>query len=252
MAVQIQHRRGTAAAWTSANTVLAEGEIGFENDTNFIKIGDGTTAWTSLAYSSVVGAVTTATIDNDAVTNSKLANMTTKTYKGRTAGTTGDPEDVAVATLKTDLSLGNVDNTTDANKPVSTDQQTALDLKSNIASPTFTGTPAAPTASAATNTTQLATTAFVRTEVSNLVASAPGALDTLNELALALGSDANFSTTVTNSLALKANIAGPTFTGVASGATAAEGTKTTQFASTAFVGVALESDQNILAVQIFS
>ena len=72
-----------------------------------------------------------------------------------------------------------------------------------LASPTFTGTPAAPTASAATNTTQIATTAFVRTEISNLVDSAPGALDTLNELAAAINDDASFSTTVTNSIATK-------------------------------------------------
>jgi hypothetical protein len=87
------------------------------------------------------------------------------------------------------------------------------DLKAPIASPTFTGVPATPTASAATNTTQVASTAFVRTEVTNLVDSAPGALDTLNELAAALGDDAAFSTTVTNSIALKAPIASPTFTG---------------------------------------
>jgi len=78
----------------------------------------------------------TWTIDAGVVTNAKSANMTTKTYKGRTAGTTGAPEDVAVATLKTDLALvkadvalGNVDNTTDAGKPVSTAQQTAIDAK---------------------------------------------------------------------------------------------------------------------------
>ena len=82
-----------------------------------------------------------------------------------------------------------------------------------LASPTFTGTPAAPTAAAGTNTTQIATTAFVSTAVANLVDSAPGTLDTLNELAAALGDDANFSTTVTNSLALKAPLASPTFTG---------------------------------------
>jgi hypothetical protein len=53
----------------------------------------------------------------------------------------------------------------------------------------------------------------VRSEISALVASAPAALDTLNELATALGNDAAFSTTVTNSLALKAPLASPTFTG---------------------------------------
>ena len=50
MAVQIQLRRDTAADWTSGNPTLAAGEIGFESDTNQIKLGDGATAWTSLAY----------------------------------------------------------------------------------------------------------------------------------------------------------------------------------------------------------
>jgi len=90
---------------------------------------------------------------------------------------------------------------------------TGLALKASLASPALTGTPTAPTAAAATNTTQIATTAFVKTAIDNVVASAPGALDTLSELATALGSDANFSTTVTNSLATKAPTASPTFTG---------------------------------------
>ena len=90
---------------------------------------------------------------------------------------------------------------------------TADALKANLASPTLTGTPLAPTASAATNTTQIATTAFVSTAVSNLIDSSPGALDTLNELAAAIGDDANFSTTITNSIATKLPLAGGTMTG---------------------------------------
>jgi hypothetical protein len=82
-----------------------------------------------------------------------------------------------------------------------------------LASPALTGTPTAPTASAGTNTTQIATTAFVGTAVSNLVDSSPSALNTLNELAAALGDDANFSTTVTNSIATKLPLAGGTMTG---------------------------------------
>ena len=78
-----------------------------------------------------------------------------------------------------------------------------LDSKAPLASPALTGVPTAPTATAGTNTTQLATTAFVKTAVDNLVDSAPGALDTLNELAAALNDDSNFHTTVTNSLAGK-------------------------------------------------
>lgn len=76
-----------------------------------------------------------------------------------------------------------------------------IDLKANIASPTFTGIPAAPTAAQGTNTTQVATTAFVRSEVAALIDSSPGALDTLNELAAALGDDPNFATTVNTALA---------------------------------------------------
>lgn len=105
--------------------------------------------------------------------------------------------------VKADVGLGTVDNTSDANKPVSTAQQTALNLKANLASPALTGTPTAPTPAAATNTTQIATTAFVRTEVANLVAAAPGTLDTLDELAAALGDDPNFATSIATNLAGK-------------------------------------------------
>ena len=81
------------------------------------------------------------------------------------------------------------------------------------ASPALTGTPTAPTAAAGTNTTQVATTAFVSTAVANVIDSAPAALDTLNELAAALGDDANFSTTVTNSIAAKLPLSGGQMTG---------------------------------------
>lgn len=115
----------------------------------------------------------------------------------------------AVTPSKALVGLSNVDDTSDANKPVSTAQQTALNLKANLASPALTGTPTAPTASAGTNTTQVATTAFV-----------------------------------TTGLALKANLASPTFTGTPAAPTATAGTNTTQVATTAFVTAAgaLKSD----------
>ena len=69
------------------------------------------------------------------------------------------------------------------------------------------------TASSGDNDTSIASTAFVQQEISALVDSSPDALNTLNELAAALGDDANFSTTVTNSIALKAPLASPDFTG---------------------------------------
>jgi microcystin-dependent protein len=79
-----------------------------------------------------------------------------------------------------------------------------LDLKADLASPDLTGTPTAPTATAGTNTTQIATTEFVRAEVSALVGGATTTLDTLGEIATALGNDANLSTTLVDSIALKA------------------------------------------------
>jgi hypothetical protein len=90
---------------------------------------------------------------------------------------------------------------------------TASTTYAPLASPSLTGTPLAPTATVGTNTTQIATTAYVRGEVAALINSAPAALDTLNELATALGNDASFSTTITNALGLKAPLASPTFTG---------------------------------------
>lgn len=65
---------------------------------------------------------------------------------------------------KAQVGLGNVDNTSDVNKPVSTATQTALDAMAPLASPALTGTPTAPTAAVGTNTTQLATTAHVFAE----------------------------------------------------------------------------------------
>ena len=78
----------------------------------------------------------------------------------------------AVVLTSADVGLGNVTNTSDAAKPVSTAQQTALDLKANLASPTLTGTPVSPTAVVGTNTTQIATTAFVNAEIANDAAPA--------------------------------------------------------------------------------
>jgi hypothetical protein len=69
MAVQIQFRRDTAAAWTAANPTLAAGELGLETDTSYYKIGNGSTAWNSLAYGSITG-----TLADGSVTSAKLAN----------------------------------------------------------------------------------------------------------------------------------------------------------------------------------
>jgi len=163
------------------------------------------------ATTNIHGIADTAALALTSNVNSALAlkaPIASPTFTGTVSGVT-----------KAMVGLGSVDNTTDAAKPISTATQTAIDLKAPLASPSLTGVPTAPTAIATTNTNQLATTEFVKTAVANLIAAAPTALDTLSELATALGNDANFSTTITNSLALKAPIASPTFTGTVSGIT---------------------------------
>ena len=93
---------------------------------------------------------------------------------------------------------------------IADDQVTTAKIADDVA---LGGNPTTTTQSAGNNTTRIATTAFVTTAVANIVDSAPSALDTLNELAAALGDDANFSTTITNSIATKLPLAGGTMSG---------------------------------------
>lgn len=142
---------------------------------------------------------------------SLLATMsyvdTAETDAVTAAGTAADSKiATAVAALtKSSVGLGNVDNTSDANKPVSTAQAAAIATAKSEA------------------------IADATSQVNAVIASAPAALNTLDELAAALGDDANFATTVTNGLAAKAPINTPTFTGLvtvaASGVAFTDGTQ---------------------------
>ena len=78
-----------------------------------------------------------------------------------------------------------------------------LPLKADLASPSFTGSPKVPTAAQGNSSQIIASTSFVQTAIAALVASAPGTLDTIKELAAALGNDPNFATTITNLIAEK-------------------------------------------------
>ncbi|EJH0079764.1 phage tail protein [Escherichia coli] len=106
-------------------------------------------------------------------------------------------------------------------------------------SPTFTGTPKAPTPAAGNNTTQLATTAFVQAALTALINGAPATLDTLKEIAVAINNDPKFSTTINNALALKAPLSSPALTGTPTAPTAAQSVNNTQIATTAFVKSAI-------------
>jgi hypothetical protein len=155
---------------------------------------------------------------------STYAPLANPTFTGTVSGVT-----------KSHVGLGNVDNTADASKPVSTAQQTALDLKANLSGPTFTGTvsgitksmvglgnvddtadsakPVSTAQASAIATAKSEAIADATSQVNALLSGAPAALNTLDELAAALGDDANFASTVTTNLGLKAPLASPTFTG---------------------------------------
>lgn len=117
----------------------------------------------------------------------------------------------------------------------------ALNAYAPLASPALTGTPTAPTAEQGDSSTTLATTAFVNAAILRLIGAAPGALDTLEELANALGDDPNFATTMTNLIAEKAPLASPALTGTPTAPTPESGDSSTKIATTAFVSDAVET-----------
>ena len=124
-------------------------------DTTVIQARVADVSDTEIGYLNGVTSAIQTQIDSKAPLNSP-------TFTGTVSGIT-----------KTMVGLGNVDNTSDANKPISTATQTALDLKAPLASPTFTGTPTLPTGTIAVtqtlgnDTTAVATTAFVQTALAN-------------------------------------------------------------------------------------
>ena len=125
------------------------------------------------------------------------AITTNSTFDGRDVATDGTKLDT-IAT-----SANNYSHPANHAISVTTGLQAALDSKAPLASPALTGVPTAPTAAANTNTTQVATTAYVQTEVTDLIGGAPGTLDTLNELAAAINDDASYASTLTTALGTK-------------------------------------------------
>jgi hypothetical protein len=313
--VRIQVRRGTASEWTSANPTLAAGEMGVETDTRKIKVGTGSTAWTSLSYiASDAPGITE--IAQDAIdTALSMGSGLTKSYNDAT-NTISLNIDSSVVALKTyvDSQVTGLENSTAADYVLLADVGNAggpakLDVDGNLLVPkssiilegatadafettltvvdptadrtitfpdattTVVGTDTAQTLSNKVLTTPtingptitdtgqtptihgiylpaphniifegttandfettltageptadrtitlpdasgtVALTSDITSAVNNLVDAAPGALDTLNELAAAIGDDANYATTITNALGGKLSLTGGTMTG---------------------------------------
>ena len=211
---------------TVTSTMILDGTI-LNADINASAAIDKTKISGTAITAGDTGTVTSTMIANDTIVNADINTSAQISYSKINATNSIVDSDVnasaAIAWTKiapsatvSTTELGYLDGVTSA-------IQTQLDSKlatataastyAPLANPALTGVPTAPTAAANTNTTQIATTAYVQTEITDLIAAAPGALDTLNELATALGNDAAFSTTVTNALATKLPLAGGTMTG---------------------------------------
>jgi hypothetical protein len=176
MAVRIQFRRGTAAEWASANPTLVAGELGYEVDTAKFKIGDGSTVWASLDYA----GVNQQDIEDAVASVVDFAPETLDTLVELAAAINDDPD--VFNTLSNAISDAESNAIAHADNAVATAQTIALTYANVVEASAF---------------------AYTDNAVANLISSAPGALDTLNELAAALGDDPNFATTISTSLGTK-------------------------------------------------
>ena len=248
--VRLQLRRGTEDQWYDANPTLAQGEIGIETDTNTFKFGDGTTPWRTLAYALSGTVDDYIPLNTKAVANGvasldssgfvptsqlpPLAKVTVSAVANQAArlALTAEAGDIAIQ-------ADNGQSYVLASSPASTDGNwralvgseavvdtveaalvagTGLDKTYNDSSGTITididSTVATKTyADTAATAARTSAESYADAAVAVLTNASPALLNTLDELAAALGDDANFASTVTTSLSLKAPIDAPTFTG---------------------------------------
>jgi hypothetical protein len=233
MATRMQQRRGTAEQWTSANPILAAGEIGFETDTGAFKIGNGSSAWSTLKYfTDASGAPElldtlnelAAALGDDPQYLSNHVSATTNVHG------IADTDDLATKDYVTDaVSNSTVDQSALAGEGIDWNSGTEqFDIDSTVV--TLTGTQeltnktlvsadlgsnsVATTQTGTDNTTKIATTEFVQGRISAVIAGAPELLNTLNELAAAIADDEDFAVTITAAVGEKVAKAGDTMTGI--------------------------------------
>lgn len=176
---------------------------------------DEATKQASAAKGSATTASTKATEAAGSATAAAQSKSAAESAATRAGTAAKRAEDIASAVALEDASTtkkGIVQLSSDTNSTSETLAATSkavkavmdeTNKKAPLNSPTLTGTPTTPTARQGTNNTQIASTAFVMAAIAALVDSSPDALNTLNELAAALGNDPNFATTMTNALAGK-------------------------------------------------
>ena len=136
MATVIQVKRGSASSWTSANTVLAAGEIGFETDTRKTKVGDGSTAWTALAYTVTDGDITAVVagtgLSGGSTSGSATLAIDTSVVVDKTTAQT-----LTNKTLTTPI-ISSISNTGTVTLPTSTDTLVGRDTTDTLTNKTLT------------------------------------------------------------------------------------------------------------------
>ena len=210
MANTIQLKRKSTAGMSGVT--LNRGEVLHNENDDILWIGNGAST-TNIEVGGRGYYVTKGTTQN--VSGAKTFSSSSNSFTGNGSGlTTLNGSNISSGTVAA-ARLPDLDDITAPSGNVSLNSNKIVNLAAPttgtdavnktyadalIADPDLTGTPTAPTPSANDNSTNIATTAYVQTELSQLIDSAPVALDTLNELAAALGDDANFSTTINTAL----------------------------------------------------
>jgi len=198
LSLRFTTRRRTAAGWTTSNEVLLQSEIGHETDTNRFKFGDGSTPWDDLPYAAETGGG--GAVDS--------VNGQTGAVTLDAADVGADPAGSASTAQAAAIASASGDATTKANAAQAAAIAAAANAD-NLTSGTVADARIAATiardaeVTAAIASEASARDAAIAAAIAALVASAPGVLDTLDEIAAALGDDANFASTMTTALAGK-------------------------------------------------
>ena len=240
MALVIKLRRGTTGQWAGSSRVLQIGELGLDTTLNKIKSGDGASLWGSLPFLNVLPSELTE-LSQDAVNAALVAGTgLSKTYNDGANTITLNVDTATIATTNyVDSAITSVNNQSGTTYVLVSDVGSAdgvaslgpdgkildSEIPAAIArdSELSSHTSASTSVHGIADTSALATKTYAdnaaSTAAAAIVAAAPDALNTLNELAAALGNDASYASTITTALGTKAPIASPTFTGTVSGVT---------------------------------
>lgn len=224
------NEKAQAVAASEANVTLAETAVTKKAETVATQAGQVEQSLTAVneavasvesSKASVEATATQVTTDKETAENAATrSEAAAKRAEEIVAQGTVDATTSSKGIVKLNNTLTS-DSITEAATPSTVKQlNDDLQLKANRHNPTFTGTVKAPTPASDSNDTSVSTTAWVRQAIAELVDSSPETLDTLSEIAAALGNDPNFAATITNQLAGKQPLS-PLLTAIAAVTTAA-------------------------------